>query len=50
MNWQNHPSDIFLNQGRLVGRIRAVEGRAKVGGDCTLKGGGKEKKGGETKC
>ena len=38
-------------QGRLVGRIRAVEGCVKVGGTVknTLKGGRTEKKGGETK-
>ena len=31
LNWQNHPFDICLNQGRLVGWIRAGRGCVMVG-------------------
>ena len=46
LNWQNHPFDIYLNQGRLIGRIRAGGGCMRVGGTVqnTLKGAGTEKR------
>ena len=33
LSWSNHPFDIYLNQGRLVGHIRARGGCARVRGD-----------------
>ena len=48
---KNRPFDICLNQGKLVGRIRAVGGCVILGETVnnTLKRGGTEKRGGKTK-
>ena len=51
MNWWNHPFDTFDTSSNLLSQIRAGGGCIRVGRTVwnTLKGGGTEKRGGETK-
>ena len=51
LDWKKHPFDICSNQGKLVGRIRAVGGLREGGVNCLKylkRGGGTEKRRGKT--